>query len=141
MATNPMLLAMAAKHALEAPIDAAARVAATGAVPPSTLPTEPAFPVPVPRPGGAPTTSPIPVPRPETVPSEAETKQAPSINPFEGLVPPIINPSGQIPQAGRPGLGGQLNPQFMQFIMQSLAGGQQPQVPAQSLGQILGQIR
>ncbi len=62
---------------------------------------------------------------------------APSgINPLEALVPPTAGAQQQIPQAGRPGLGGQINPQMMQLILQALGAGGQPAQPAQSLGSI-----
>ncbi len=63
------------------------------------------------------------------------------VNPLAALVPPTAGAQQQIPQAGRPGLGGQINPQMMQLILQALGAGGQPQQPAQSLGSILGQLR
>ncbi len=60
-------------------------------------------------------------------------------SPLEALQAPIPGETQPAPRALRPGLGGQLNPQIMQLILQALSAGQQPAAPAQSLGQILGQ--
>ncbi len=63
------------------------------------------------------------------------------VSPLEALVPPTAGVAPPAPRAIRPGLGGQINPQVMQLILQALGAGAQPQQPAQSLGAILSQLR
>ncbi len=63
------------------------------------------------------------------------------VNPLEALVPPTPGQQQQAPRAIAPRPGGQINPQIMQLILQSLRSGGQHQQPQQSLGSILGGLR
>lgn len=156
VAMNPAIIGILLKTILEDPTKAAASFAGAGA----TVPTIASQPAPFPlgnaqEPGIG---QPASVPGggggggllggvlggKETTTAVPSAPSAPGVNPLEALQAPQQAQPLPAPAPRSPGLGGQLNPQILQLLLQSLQGGVGAGggAPAnQSLGAILGQRR
>ena len=164
MPLNPQILGLLSQAAGGGNVNPLASILAQGGGLPPTSIAAPQQPFPVPPRGGPPASPPglslapaaaqaapqalaqaaPPAPISPTAPGGSPVGAAPpklGINPLEALVPPTVSAQQQAPRAIAPGLGGNINPQIMQFILQALGAGGQQQQPAQSLGSILGQLR
>ena len=167
MPLNPHILGLLSKAAGGGNVNPLAQILAQGGGSPPTSIAAAPQPFPVPPRGGPPASPPGLSPLPAAAqaapqalaaaaPQSAISPTAPGgilpggspggpapggVNPLEALVPPTPGAQQQAPRAIAPGLGGQINPQIMQLILQALGAGGQPQQPAQSLGSILGQLR
>lgn len=151
MAINPILIGLLNQAVLGNPGGAASALAKQGVEPPTIAPQQAPFPFP--RSGAtAPSAAPVPPQRPalpgqaSPVAGQAVSGQTPGggsapVNPLEALGPLVNAPQRPAPRAGRPGLGGQLDPAILALILQQLQGGGAGVPQAQSLGQILGQTR